>query len=161
MTAIKAKRLRPPSRRTSLASCIVVNIFLIFINVILIVYCTINFTYSQYVSVRIFIASLLRKPGGLHVHPAREIDARRTKYMAATFSVQLFPLAMPPVVVTGMPTVMNGGGVKSAVNDGDRVEVGDNGNKTTRREMRERHGSMAKMRERDLTRCHRRRRDKE
>ena len=51
--------------------------------------------------------------------PAGEIDARRTQYMAATFSVQSFPLSAPPVTMAG-PTVANGGGV--GFNYGMRVE---------------------------------------
>ncbi|XP_027341161.1 uncharacterized protein LOC113854401 isoform X1 [Abrus precatorius] len=151
----KPRRPRPPSGRTNLASCVVATIFLIFIViVILIVYYTVfkpqdpkiavsavqlpsfsvvngtvNFTFSQYASVRNpnravfshYDSSLQLIYSGSQVGfmfiPAGEIDAGRTQYMAATFSVQSFPLSAPARLG---PTLANGDGV--GFNYGLRVE---------------------------------------
>lgn len=84
---------------------------------------TVNFTFSQYASVRNpnraafshYDSSLQLiysgKQVGFMFIPAGTIDARRTQYMAATFTVQSFPLSPPPPPVG--PAA--GGGV-------DRVE---------------------------------------
>ncbi|GAB4834572.1 hypothetical protein Ancab_032831 [Ancistrocladus abbreviatus] len=130
------------SGRTNLASCIVATLFLIFIIiVILIVYYTVfkpkdpeiavsavqlptfsiangtvntvNFTFSQYVSVKNPNRALLYSGSqiGFMFIPAGKIDGGRTEYMAATFSVQSFPLS-PPSTATpmtmGTPTVTDG-----------------------------------------------------
>ncbi|XP_010267632.1 PREDICTED: uncharacterized protein LOC104604795 [Nelumbo nucifera] len=125
------KPQRPPSGRTNLASCIVATIFLIFVVVVLLVVffslfkpkdprvavsaiqlptfsissTTVNFTFSQYVSVRNpnhavfthFDSSLQLLYSGSQVGfmfiPAGRIDAGHTQYMSATFSVDSFPLA--------------------------------------------------------------------
>ncbi|RYR19638.1 hypothetical protein Ahy_B03g064496 isoform A [Arachis hypogaea] len=159
--ATKAKRPRPPSGRTNLASCVVATIFLIFIIiVILIVYFTVfkpqdpkiavsavqlpsfsvvngtvNFTFSQYASVRNpnpavfshYDSSLQLLYSGTQVGfmfiPAGEIDAGRTKYMAATFSVQSFPLAAPPVAVTGGMRVQPTMEIESKLEMAGRVRV--------------------------------------
>ncbi|KAJ7952157.1 Late embryogenesis abundant protein [Quillaja saponaria] len=134
-----SKPQRPPSGRTNLASCIVATIFLIFVViVILIVYFTVfkpkdpkvavsavqlpsfsvsngtvNFTFSQYVSIRnpnralfthydstlqlIYSGSQV----GFMFIPAGKIDAGQTQYMAATFNIQSFPLSSPTAASTG------------------------------------------------------------
>ncbi|CAN6587317.1 unnamed protein product [Malus baccata var. baccata] len=123
----------PPSGRTNLASCIVATIFLIFVViVILIVYftvfkpkdpkisvsavqlpsfsiqnSTVNFTFSQYVSVHnpnraafshydstlqlIYSGSQV----GFMFIPAGKIEAGQTQFMAATFAAQSFPVSDP------------------------------------------------------------------
>ncbi|KAF8412112.1 hypothetical protein HHK36_000067 [Tetracentron sinense] len=134
----------PPSGRTNLASCIVATIFLIFVViVILIVFfsvfkpkdpkitvnavqlptfsisnSTVNFTFSQYISVRNpnraafthYDSSLQLMYSGNQVGfmfvPAGKIDSGRTQYMAATFSVESFPLAAPS---TARPTTFSDG----------------------------------------------------
>jgi hypothetical protein len=90
---------------------------------------TVNFTFSQYASVRNpnraafshYDSSLQILYSGSQVGfmfiPAGEIDAGRTQYMAATFSVQSFPLAAPPNMG---PTLANGDGV--GFNFGLRVQ---------------------------------------
>ncbi|KAK7251435.1 hypothetical protein RIF29_34629 [Crotalaria pallida] len=82
---------------------------------------TVNFTFSQYASISNpnraafshYDSTLQLIYSGNQVGfmfiPAGEIDARRTEFMAATFSVQSFPLS-PPVINVG-PTLENGGGV--------------------------------------------------
>ncbi|KAJ7945056.1 Late embryogenesis abundant protein [Quillaja saponaria] len=146
-----SKTQRPPSGRTNLASCIVATVFLIFVViVILIVYYTVfkpkdpkiavsavqlpsfsvsngtvNFTFSQYVSVRnpnravfshydSFLELLYsgRQVGFMFI-PAGKIDAGQTQYMAATFSVQSFPLSTPAAASTG-PTFTDGNGFRVA-----------------------------------------------
>ncbi|XP_010266533.1 PREDICTED: uncharacterized protein LOC104604020 [Nelumbo nucifera] len=134
---------RPPSSRTNLASCIVATVFLVFlIFVVLVVFftlfkpkdprivvsavqlptfsisnSTVNFTFSQYVSVRnpnhaVFThydSSLQLLYAGNQVGfmfiPAGKIDARHTQYMSATFSVESVPLVAPP---NGLPTFADG-----------------------------------------------------
>ncbi|KAE8649211.1 hypothetical protein Csa_014987 [Cucumis sativus] len=136
----------PPSGRTNLASCVVATVFLIFlIIVILIVFFTvfkpqdpkiavsavqlpsfsvangtINFTFSQYVSVKNpnkasfshYDSSLQLLYSGSQIGfmfiPAGKIDAGQTQYMAATFSVQSFPLAAPVASVGAGPTFSEG-----------------------------------------------------
>ncbi|WJX54080.1 hypothetical protein P8452_40007 [Trifolium repens] len=90
---------------------------------------TVNFTFSQYASVRNpnraafshYDSSLQILYSGSQVGfmfiPAGEIDAGRTQYMAATFSVQSFPLSAPPNMG---PTLANGDGV--GFNFGLRVQ---------------------------------------
>ncbi|XP_057966836.1 uncharacterized protein LOC131157020 [Malania oleifera] len=128
-----SKPQRPPSGRMNLASCVVATVFLAFVVIlILIVYFTlfkpkdpkiavnavqlpaftvtngtVNFTFSQYVSVRnpnravfshydsTFQLLYSGSQVGLMFVPAGQIDAGRTQYVAATFSVQSFPLAPP------------------------------------------------------------------
>ncbi|CAL0330853.1 unnamed protein product [Lupinus luteus] len=82
---------------------------------------TVNFTFSQYASIRNpnravfshFDSTLQLIYSGTQVGfmfiPAGEIDAGRTQYMVATFSIQSFPLS-PPVINVG-PTLANGDGV--------------------------------------------------
>lgn len=127
----KPRQHKPPSGRTNLASCVVATIFLIFIAiVILIVFFTVfkptdpkisvnsvqlptfsvanntvNFTFSQYVSVKNpnrsqfthYDSTLQLLYAGSQVGfmfiPAGKINAGGTQYMAATFSVQSFPLS--------------------------------------------------------------------
>ncbi|KAG6600511.1 hypothetical protein SDJN03_05744, partial [Cucurbita argyrosperma subsp. sororia] len=136
----------PPSGRTNLASCIVATIFLIFvIIVVLIVFFTVfkpqdpkiavsavqlpsfsvangtvNFTFSQYVSVRNpnkasfshYDSSLQLLYSGSQIGfmfiPAGKIDSGQTQYMAATFSVQSFPLAAPVTAIGAGPTYSEG-----------------------------------------------------
>ncbi|KAL0547004.1 hypothetical protein IC582_016925 [Cucumis melo] len=136
----------PPSGRTNLASCVVATVFLIFlIIVILIVFFTvfkpqdpkiavsavqlpsfsvtsgtINFTFSQYVSVKNpnkasfshYDSSLQLLYSGSQIGfmfiPAGKIEAGQTQYMAATFSVQSFPLASPVAAVGAGPTFSGG-----------------------------------------------------
>ncbi|KAA8528226.1 hypothetical protein F0562_035523 [Nyssa sinensis] len=140
------KPQRPPSGRTNLASCIVATIFLIFVViVILIVFFTVfkpkdpkitvnavqlptfsiangtvNFTFSQYVSVKntnraVFThydSTLQLLYSGSQVGfmfiPAGKIDAGRTQYMAATFSVQSFPLSSAAAPENVGPTITDG-----------------------------------------------------
>ncbi|KAK7369790.1 hypothetical protein VNO80_11835 [Phaseolus coccineus] len=90
---------------------------------------TVNFTFSQYAAVRNpnraafshYDSSLQLLYSGSQVGfmfiPAGEIDAGRTQYMAATFSVQSFPLSAPARVG---PTLANGDGV--GFNYGLRIE---------------------------------------
>ncbi|KAK2439199.1 Late embryogenesis abundant (LEA) hydroxyproline-rich glycoprotein family [Trifolium repens] len=90
---------------------------------------TVNFTFSQYASVRNpnraafshYDSSLQILYSGSQVGfmfiPAGEIDAGRTQYMAATFSVQSFPLSAPQNMG---PTLANGDGV--GFNFGLRVQ---------------------------------------
>ncbi|KAI5655325.1 hypothetical protein M9H77_32512 [Catharanthus roseus] len=137
---------KPPSGRTNLASCIVATIFLIFILIIiLIVYFTVfkpkeltltvnaiqlptfsiangtvNFTFSQYVTVRNtnrgvfnhYDSSLQLIYAGNQVGfmfiPAGKIEAGKTEYMAATFSVQSFPLSVNQQPQNLGPTVTDG-----------------------------------------------------
>ncbi|KAL6979447.1 hypothetical protein U1Q18_021110 [Sarracenia purpurea var. burkii] len=80
---------------------------------------TVNFTFSQYVSVQNpnraafthYDSTLQLLYSGTQVGfmfiPAGQIDAGRTQYMAATFSVQSFPLAVAPTQNVG-PTVAGG-----------------------------------------------------
>lgn len=135
-----------PSGRTNLASCIVATIFLIFVViVILIVYFTVfkpqdpkisvsaiqlpsfavsngsvNFTFSQYASVRNpnralfshYDSSLQLLYSGTQVGfmfiPAGKIDAGRTIFMAASFSVQSFPISTPSNLGPTMADGLNG-----------------------------------------------------
>lgn len=128
------KPQRPPSGRTNLASCVVATIFLVFIViVVLIVFFsvfkpkepiitvnavqlpsfaisngTVNFTFSQYVSVKNpnrvdfshYDSTLQLLYGGNQVGfmfiPAGKIGSGRTQYMAATFAVQSFPIGALP-----------------------------------------------------------------
>ncbi|GMH09330.1 hypothetical protein Nepgr_011171 [Nepenthes gracilis] len=160
----------PKSGRTNLASCIVATIFLIFVAiVILIVYFTlfkpkdpqiavnavqlpsfsiangtVNFTFSQYVSVRnpnraVFShydssLQLLYSGGqvGFMFIPAGKIGPGRTEYMAATFSVESFPLspsstAVPlsagPVVTDGINRVAPTLEIESRLHMEGRVRV--------------------------------------
>nr|GLL49209.1 uncharacterized protein LOC105159219 [Ipomoea trifida] len=137
---------KPPSGRTNLASCIVATIFLIFLLIVVfIVYftvfkpkdptitvnaiqlptfstanSTVNFTFSQYVSVQnpnraVFThydSSLQLLYSGAQVGfmfiPAGKIRAGKTQYMAATFSVQSFPLSAAGQPLTVGPTVTDG-----------------------------------------------------
>ncbi|OVA14699.1 Late embryogenesis abundant protein [Macleaya cordata] len=153
-----------PSGRTNLASCIVATIFLIFVIIVLLILFftlfkpkdpeisvnavqlpsfsvtngTINFTFSQYVSVRnpnraVFThydSSLQLIYSGSQVGfmfiPAGKIDSGRTQYMSATFSVQSFPLTetstMGPTSVDGVrigPTLE----IQSRLKMGGRVRV--------------------------------------
>ncbi|KAJ4951127.1 hypothetical protein NE237_027959 [Protea cynaroides] len=145
------KPQRPPTGRTNLASCIVAAIFLIFVvMVILIVFFsvfkpkdpkiavnsvqlptfsiangTVNFIFSQYVSVRnpnraVFThydSSLQLLYSGNQVGfmfiPTGKIDAGRTQYLSATFSVESFPLTTAaPITTTSVeneePTITDG-----------------------------------------------------
>ncbi|KAK7399100.1 hypothetical protein VNO78_10275 [Psophocarpus tetragonolobus] len=89
---------------------------------------SVNFTFSQYASVRNpnraafshYDSSLELLYSGTQVGfmfiPAGQIDAGRTQYMAATFSVHSFPLAAPRLG----PTFANGDGV--GFNYGLRVQ---------------------------------------
>ncbi|XP_027341163.1 uncharacterized protein LOC113854401 isoform X3 [Abrus precatorius] len=124
----KPRRPRPPSGRTNLASCVVATIFLIFIViVILIVYYTvfkpqdpkIAVSAVQLPSFSVVNGTLIYSGSqvGFMFIPAGEIDAGRTQYMAATFSVQSFPLSAPARLG---PTLANGDGV--GFNYGLRVE---------------------------------------
>ncbi|KAE9614068.1 hypothetical protein Lal_00016506 [Lupinus albus] len=91
---------------------------------------TVNFTYAQYASIRNpnraafshFDSTLQLIYSGTQVGfifiPAGEIDAGRTQNMAATFSVQSFPLSSP--VINVGPTLANGDGV--GLNYGLRVQ---------------------------------------
>ncbi|KAK7308930.1 hypothetical protein RJT34_05273 [Clitoria ternatea] len=125
-----------PQSRTNLASCFVATIFLIFLLLLLFILyftlfkphdpkiaisavqlpsfsvtnSTVNFTFSQYVSVRNpnrgtfshYDSSLQLLYYGNQVGfmfvPAAKIDAGRTQYMAATFTVQAFPVASGPTM---------------------------------------------------------------
>ncbi|KAJ4956729.1 hypothetical protein NE237_013512 [Protea cynaroides] len=84
---------------------------------------TVNFIFSQYISVRNpnratfthYDSSLQLLYSGNQVGfmfiPAGNIDAGRTKYMSATFSVQSFPLMVAPATTTTAnagPTVTDG-----------------------------------------------------
>ncbi|XP_043697381.1 uncharacterized protein LOC122648195 [Telopea speciosissima] len=85
---------------------------------------TVSFTFSQYISVRnpnraVFThydSSLQLLYSGNQVGfmfiPAGTIDAGRTKYMSATFTVQSFPLMVAPATTTmtmnATPTITNG-----------------------------------------------------
>ncbi|XP_061350944.1 uncharacterized protein LOC133296010 [Gastrolobium bilobum] len=92
---------------------------------------TVNFTFAQYASVRNpnraafshYDSSLQLLYSGSQVGfmfiPAGEIDAGRTQYMAATFSVQSFPLSSAPANLG--PTLTSGEGV-GLNNIGLRVE---------------------------------------
>ncbi|KAK9926962.1 hypothetical protein M0R45_024168 [Rubus argutus] len=129
----------PPSGRTNLASCIVATIFLIFVVIVsLIVYftvfkpkdpkisvsavqlpsfsilnSTVNFTFSQFVSVRnpnraafVHYDSTLQllysgNQVGFMFIPAGKIEAGQTQYMAATFAVQSFPVSDPNIAAPG------------------------------------------------------------
>ncbi|XP_068667260.1 uncharacterized protein [Aristolochia californica] len=128
------------SGRTNLASCIVATIFLIFVAIIILIVFftlfkprdpkiavnaiqlpafslangTVNFTFSQYVSVRNpnravfshYDSTLQLFYGGNRIGfmfiPAGKINAGRTVYMSATFSVDSFPFAgVSPASVGG------------------------------------------------------------
>ncbi|GFQ07063.1 hypothetical protein PHJA_002850400 [Phtheirospermum japonicum] len=101
-----------PTGRTNLASCIVATVFLLFlIIVVLIVYFTIFKPQNPKLAVNAVqipafsAANSTLFHGGTQVGfmfiPAGKIAAGRTQYMAATFSVQPFPL----------PASGDGGGV--------------------------------------------------
>ncbi|WCJ26527.1 Glycine-rich protein family [Euphorbia peplus] len=129
-----------PSGRTNLASCIVASIFLIFIIIIILIVFftvfkpkdprisvnsvqlpsfsisnnTVNFTFSQYVSVKNpnravfshFDSSLQLMYAGSQVGfmfiPAGKVDSGQTQYMAASFSVQSFPLSKSPAAAVNV-----------------------------------------------------------
>lgn len=141
----KAMKQRPPSGRTNLASCIVATIFLIFVAIVILILfftlfkpkdpkisvnsiqlpsfslsnATVNFTFSQYVSVTNpnravfshYDSTLQLLYSGSQVGfmfvPAGKIGAGRTQYMAATFTVQSFPMSVAQPENVG-PTVTDG-----------------------------------------------------
>ncbi|XP_068660217.1 uncharacterized protein [Aristolochia californica] len=131
---------RSSSGRTNLASCILATIFLIFVAIIILIIFftvfkpkdpkiavnsiqlpafslangTVNFTFSQYVSLRNpnravfshYDSTLQLFYGGNRIGfmfiPAGKINAGQTVYMSATFSVDAFPFAgISPSVVGG------------------------------------------------------------
>ncbi|KAJ9706203.1 hypothetical protein PVL29_001652 [Vitis rotundifolia] len=138
------KPQRPPSGRTNLASCVVATIFLIFIIIVVLIIFfsvfkpkqpiisvnavqlpsfaisngTVNFTFSQYVSVKNpnkaefshYDSSLQLLYGGNQVGfmfiPAGKIGSGRTQYMAATFAVESFPMGAVPESVG--PSITDG-----------------------------------------------------
>ncbi|KAJ4825540.1 hypothetical protein Tsubulata_024840 [Turnera subulata] len=141
---------RRPTGRTNLASCIVATIFLVFVVIIVLIVFftvfkpkdpkisvnavqlpsfavsnnTVNFTFSQYVSVRNpnraafshYDSTLQLLYSGSQVGfmfiPAGKIDSGRTQYMAATFAVQSFPLSSSPdSAVNVAPTFVDAAGV--------------------------------------------------
>ncbi|XP_058100437.1 uncharacterized protein LOC131245179 [Magnolia sinica] len=125
---------KPQTGRTNLASCIVATIFLVFVAIVILIIFftlfnpkepriavnavqlpsfsvtngTVNFTFSQYVSVRnpnrsVFThydSSLQLIYAGNQVGfmfiPAGKIQGGHTQYMSATFSVESFPFAVTP-----------------------------------------------------------------
>ncbi|KAJ9173733.1 hypothetical protein P3X46_016842 [Hevea brasiliensis] len=152
---------RPPSGRTNLSSCIVATIFLVFLVIIILIVFftvfkpkdpkisvnavqlpsfsisnnTVNFTFSQYVSVKNpnrasfshYDSTLQLLYSGSQVGfmfiPASKIDAGRTQYMAATFSVQSFPMSSSPDAAVNVSPTFSEGGFSGApgVNSGFRV----------------------------------------
>ncbi|KAI4315539.1 hypothetical protein L6164_028337 [Bauhinia variegata] len=93
---------------------------------------TVNFTFSQYGSVRNpnraafshYDSSLQLLYSGSQVGfmfiPAGNIDAGRTQYMAATFSVQSFPLSTPTSLG---PSLSNDGNGISGLRIGPTLEI--------------------------------------
>jgi hypothetical protein len=98
---------------------------------------TVNFTFSQYVSVKNpnravfshFDSTLQLLYSGSQIGfmfiPAGKIDAGRTQYMAATFSVESFPLSASPDAAVNVGPAFNdggfGGGGQTGFNNGYRV----------------------------------------
>ncbi|XP_011026873.1 PREDICTED: uncharacterized protein LOC105127321 [Populus euphratica] len=98
---------------------------------------TVNFTFSQYVSVKnpnraVFshydsTLQLLYSSSqvGFMFIPAGKIDAGRTQYMAATYSVESFPLSASPDAAVNVGPAFNdggfGGGGRPGFNNGFRV----------------------------------------
>ena len=92
---------------------------------------TVNFTFSQYASVRNpnraafthYDSSLQLLYSGSQIGfmfiPAGKIDAGRTEYMAATFSVQSFPLSTP----TSLGPSFTADGVNNGFRVGPTMEI--------------------------------------
>lgn len=155
------RAMAKPENRTNLASCFVATVFLIFLLIVVfIVYFTVfkpqdpkiavsavqipsfsatngtvNFTFSQYASVRNpnrgtfshYDSSLQllyygRQVGFMFV-PAGKIAAGRTQYMAATFTVQSFPLGLGPTSVDGPSSVGPTMEMESRIEMAGRVRV--------------------------------------
>ncbi|KAJ8768528.1 hypothetical protein K2173_022628 [Erythroxylum novogranatense] len=98
---------------------------------------SVNFTFSQYISVKNpnravfshYDSTLQLLYSGSQVGfmfiPAGKIDSGRTQYMAATFSVQSFPLsASPNAAVNVAPTITGFGGMGNGVAGGSGYRVG-------------------------------------
>ncbi|KAK7307909.1 hypothetical protein VNO77_41379 [Canavalia gladiata] len=96
---------------------------------------TVNFTFSQYASVRNpnrgtfshYDSSLQllyygRQVGFMFI-PAGKIDAGRTQYMAATFTVQAFPLGFGPTFINGPSNVGPTMEIESRISMAGRVRV--------------------------------------
>ncbi|KAG4993053.1 hypothetical protein AAZX31_11G016300 [Glycine max] len=145
-----------PESRTNLASCFVATIFLIFLLIVVfIVYFTVfkpqdpkiavsavqipsfsatngtvNFTFSQYASVRNpnrgtfshYDSSLQLLYYGRQVG-FMFVPAGRTQYMAATFTVQSFPLGLGPPFVDGPSNVGPTMEIESRIEMAGRVRV--------------------------------------
>lgn len=150
-----------PENRTNLASCFVATIFLIFLLIVVFLLYftlfkpqdpkiavsavqipsfsatngTVNFTFSQYASVRNpnrgtfshYDSSLQLLYHGAQVGfmfvPAGKIAAGRTQYMAATFTVQSFPLGPGPTLVNGPGNVGPTLEMESKIEMAGRVRV--------------------------------------
>ncbi|KAJ0105389.1 hypothetical protein Patl1_17510 [Pistacia atlantica] len=96
---------------------------------------TVNFTFSQYVTVKNpnkaafthYDSTIQLMYSGSQVGfmfiPAGKIEAGRTKYMAATFAVQSFPISKAAEASAVVGPVVTGGGIGGAgwPNNGNRV----------------------------------------